>query len=81
MRGEIARLNAAVSALETKVLELKARLSSSAPPASELDQQLPAQIANTIAQTEKLNRSTGWIPFIIGSGLTLALFAVISLVG
>ena len=43
------------------------------------DDKVRAEIAKLIAETAKINRENHWYPFVVGSGATLALVAIVKL--
>ena len=44
-----------------------------------VDERLNAEVAKLIAETSKLNSENRWYPLVVGSGLTLAIVAIVKL--
>lgn len=43
------------------------------------DDKIRAEIAKMVAETSKINSENRWYPFVVGSGLTLAIVAIVKL--
>ncbi len=43
------------------------------------DEKMRAEISKLIAETSKLNSENRWYPLVVGSGMTLAIVAVVKL--
>jgi len=43
------------------------------------DEKLHAEISKLIAETLKINNENRWYPFVVGSGMTLAIVAIAKL--
>ena len=43
------------------------------------DEKMRAEISKLIAETSKINSENRWYPFVVGSGVTLALVAIVKL--
>lgn len=43
------------------------------------DEMMRAEISKLIAETAKIDSENRWYPFVVGSGLTLAIVAVVKL--
>ncbi len=43
------------------------------------DEKMRAEIGKLMAETSKINRENTWYPLVVGSGLTLAIVAVVKL--
>lgn len=43
------------------------------------DDKVRAEIAKLVAETSKINSENRWYPFVVGSGVTLALVAIAKL--
>ena len=44
-----------------------------------LNRKIDAEISKLIAETAKINSENRWYPFVVGSGVTLAIVAIVKL--
>ena len=44
-----------------------------------LNRKMDAEISKLIAETAKINSENRWYPFVVGSGVTLAIVAIVKL--
>ncbi len=70
MRAEIAKL-----AAETAKINGEAGQKA----ISDADRMMSAQIAKLAAETAKINAENKWYPLVVGSGMTLAIVAIVKL--
>lgn len=45
----------------------------------QLNRKMDAEITKLIAETAKINSENRWCPFVVGSGVTLAIVAIVKL--
>ncbi|EEE35105.1 conserved hypothetical protein [Rhodobacteraceae bacterium KLH11] len=70
--AEIANLNALSAKLVAETYKLNAE-------GHQNDERFSAEIAKLVAETAKLNSENRWYPLVVGSGLTLAIVAIVKL--